>query len=74
MKYKANEINKTNITTTVQKTCYGHSYDSNGYVYEITGKNNKPARQRPFLTSVKECKNYITEQQDYLKQLKKEAN
>lgn len=69
MKYKNNEIKKTNITTSITKKCYGQNYDTIGYLYEITGKNNSPARQRPLLTSIKDCKNYITKEQDYLKQL-----
>jgi len=61
MNYKKCTITKTNTTTDGYKNVFGIERPCIKPVYEITGSVNKPAGQRPFLTSIASCKRYINE-------------
>ena len=60
-RYKGCTITKTKTTTDTSKNCYGKTYNTIGYLHSIKGKINKPAGQTPFIVSIKEAKDYITE-------------
>ena len=61
MNYKKCEIIKSSLTTEVTKNCFGRAYQTIVNVYEITGIIEKRAGMRPFLTSIIDCKNFITD-------------
>ena len=61
MNYKKCTIRKTKTTTDGYINVFGVERPCIKPVYEITGSVNKPAGQRPLLTSVSDCKRYIND-------------
>jgi len=59
MNYKKCNIRKTKTTTDGYINVFGVERPCIKYVYEVSGAIDKPAGQRPFLTSIADCKNYI---------------
>lgn len=64
MEYRKHEIQKTRVTTDATKYCYGNRYNTIAYVYRIEGEHGKSEMQRPFLTSIQDCKNYIKDKME----------
>ena len=62
MNYKKCNIIKTKTTTGGYKNVFGVERPCIKYVYEVSGSVNKPAGQRPFLTSIADCKCYVNEE------------
>jgi len=62
MNYKKCNIIKTKTTTDGYINVFGVERPCIKPVYEITGSVNKPAGQRPFLTSISDCKCYVNEE------------
>ena len=56
--YKGYTYEKSNITTTIRRQCFGKYYDSIEYCYFIDGKIK-------LITSEKEVKNFINMRIDY---------
>ena len=59
MRYFNCEIKKTKTTIDGTKFVFGKSYHTIKNVYEISGAIEKRAGEKPFLTSIADCKAYI---------------
>jgi hypothetical protein len=62
--YKGCTISRTNTTTTVRRRI-GNSlrtYEAYVPLYEVEGTVTKPHGRRPFLTSIMEAKEYISDE------------
>ena len=61
--YKGNSIFMTSTTTEVMRDCggylYGKRYRSIEHLFGIEGPQGKQAMKRPFLTSQRQCIEYI---------------
>ena len=64
MKYKGCTITRTATTTNVVEWFGGWERERTRKVYAIEGAVNKPAGMRPFLTSIRAAKKYISERID----------
>jgi hypothetical protein len=64
--YKGCTISRTNTSTSVLRSYFGSLSTHEVYVplYEIEGAVNKPRGLRPFITSIAEAKDYISEALD----------
>ena len=64
MIYKRHQIKKTKQTTTlILPKPFGKlgTYQKIAELYEIEGQHKKAAGKRPFLTSIKACKEFIND-------------
>mgnify|MGYP003351840314 CR=1 FL=1 len=65
LRYKDHEITRTNTTTSVRLPNPGGklgTYEAIRYLYRIEGKLGKEEGKRPFITSQKEAKAFISKQ------------
>lgn len=61
-KYRNHEIVLTGNTTEITAYCYNRPYRCVVGLYRVEGVHDKAAGERPFLTSLREAREWIDEQ------------
>ena len=60
--YKGCSFSRTETTTDISRSAFGRTYRAIGNVWGVSGRIQKNAMARPFLTSASQCRDYVREQ------------
>jgi hypothetical protein len=60
--YRGCTLTETETTTDVTRTAFGHRYQTVARVWGVSGRVQKSATARPFLTSAESAREYVRDE------------
>lgn len=72
-RYHGSTFTETRTTTDVRRQAFGRAYSTIARVWEVSGRIRKGAAVRPFLTSIRECRDYVDAEDALREPLSEEA-